>query len=96
MEFEIILAVAMFACAILGLLAGYSVALTLGGVALLFALIGIATGKYKERNRGSCFFDEAGLAEIFGQDKYEAFLKKCIKSETKVNEKDLEEKKEKE
>jgi len=46
MEFEIILAVAMFACAILGLLAGYSVALTLGGVALLFALIGIATGTF--------------------------------------------------
>ena len=46
MEFEIILAVAMFACAILSLLAGYSVALTLGGVALLFALIGIATGTF--------------------------------------------------
>nr|WP_241766881.1 TRAP transporter large permease subunit [Hyphomonas oceanitis] len=46
MEFEIILAVAMFACAILGLLAGYSVALTLGGVALLFALLGIATGTF--------------------------------------------------
>jgi TRAP-type mannitol/chloroaromatic compound transport system permease large subunit len=46
MEFEIILAVAMFVCAILSLLAGYSVALTLGGVALLFALIGIATGTF--------------------------------------------------
>lgn len=42
MEVEIILAVAMFLCAIAGLLAGYSVALTLGGTALIFALIGIS------------------------------------------------------
>lgn len=41
MELEIILAIAMFAFAVIGLLGGYSVALTLGGVALLFALIGI-------------------------------------------------------
>lgn len=41
MEIELILALGMFAAAIATLLAGYSVALTLGGVALIFALIGI-------------------------------------------------------
>ena len=46
MELEIILAVAMFLCAIVGLLAGYQVALTLGGVALLFALIGMWLGVF--------------------------------------------------
>ncbi|NBC21305.1 MAG: TRAP transporter large permease subunit, partial [Alphaproteobacteria bacterium] len=42
MDIELILAVAMFASAIAALLAGYPVALTLGGIALLFALIGIS------------------------------------------------------
>lgn len=48
MELEVILALSMFACAIMALLAGYSVALTLGGVALLFALIGIGLGVFDE------------------------------------------------
>ena len=42
MEIELILAIAMFLTAIAALLAGYPVALTLGGVALIFALIGIS------------------------------------------------------
>ncbi len=42
MEIELVLAIAMFVAAIAALLAGYQVALTLGGVALLFALIGIS------------------------------------------------------
>ncbi|MEM9225880.1 MAG: TRAP transporter large permease subunit, partial [Pseudomonadota bacterium] len=41
MELELILAIAMFLSVIAGLLAGYPVALTLGGVALIFGLIGI-------------------------------------------------------
>jgi tripartite ATP-independent transporter DctM subunit len=48
MELEAILAVLMFAAAIGALLAGYPVALTLGGVALLFALTGIALGVFPE------------------------------------------------
>ncbi len=48
MELEAILAISMFACAIIALLAGYPVALTLGGVALIFALIGVATGVFPE------------------------------------------------
>lgn len=48
MELEVFLAVTMFLCAIGALLAGYPVALTLGGVALLFGLIGIALGVYPE------------------------------------------------
>ncbi len=48
MEAELLLAVAMFLTAIAALLAGYPVALTLGGVALLFALLGIALGAFPE------------------------------------------------
>ncbi|WP_084419206.1 TRAP transporter large permease [Henriciella litoralis] len=48
MELEIILALLMFATAIIALLAGYPVALTLGGVALLFALVGITFGVFPE------------------------------------------------
>lgn len=48
MELELILAVAMFIVAIGALLAGYPVALTLGGTALLFALLGIALGVFPE------------------------------------------------
>ncbi|MBA4226309.1 MAG: tripartite transporter [Hyphomonas sp.] len=48
MELEAILAISMFVVAIGALLAGYPVALTLGGVALIFALIGIATGVFPE------------------------------------------------
>ena len=48
MELELLLALAMFLTAIGALLAGYPVALTLGGVALLFALIGIAFGVFPE------------------------------------------------
>ncbi len=44
MELEAVLAIAMFAAAIAALLAGYPVALTLGGVALIFALIGASLG----------------------------------------------------
>ncbi|MBO6696550.1 MAG: TRAP transporter large permease subunit, partial [Henriciella sp.] len=44
MELELILALGMFLCAILALLAGYPVALTLGGVALIFGLIGVEMG----------------------------------------------------
>ncbi len=42
MEIEVILAISMFFVAIAALLAGFPVAFTLGGVALLFALIGIS------------------------------------------------------
>ncbi|MFN7057018.1 TRAP transporter large permease subunit [Hyphomonas sp.] len=48
MEFEAILAIAMFLTAIGALLMGFPVALTLGGVALIFALIGIALGVFPE------------------------------------------------
>lgn len=48
MELEAILAISMFLAAIVALLAGYPVALTLGGVALIFALIGIAAGVFPE------------------------------------------------
>ncbi len=48
MELEIILAVMMFATAIGALLMGYPVALTLGGVALIYALIGIGLGVFPE------------------------------------------------
>ncbi|MEM7767108.1 MAG: TRAP transporter large permease subunit [Pseudomonadota bacterium] len=48
MELEILLAVAMFLVAIGALIAGYPVALTLGGVALVFALIGIGLGVFPE------------------------------------------------
>lgn len=48
MELEAVLALAMFLTAIAGLLGGYSVALTLGGVSLLFALIGIGLGVFPE------------------------------------------------
>ena len=48
MELEIILAVLMFVTAIGALLSGYPVALTLGGVALLYALIGIGLGVFPE------------------------------------------------
>ncbi len=42
MEIEALLAIAMFACAIVALLGGFPVALTLAGTALIFALIGIS------------------------------------------------------
>ena len=42
MEIEVILAICMFLVAIGALLAGYPVAFTLGGVALIFAIIGIS------------------------------------------------------
>ena len=48
MELELLLAVLMFLTAIGALLAGFPVALTLGGVALLFALIGIGLGAFPE------------------------------------------------
>lgn len=44
MELEAILAISMFATAIIALLAGFPVALTLGGVALVFALIAVQLG----------------------------------------------------
>ncbi|MFN3211813.1 MAG: TRAP transporter large permease subunit [Henriciella sp.] len=44
MELELILALGMFLTAILALLAGYPVALTLGGVALIFGMIGVELG----------------------------------------------------
>ena len=44
MEIELILAVAMFATTVLALLAGYPVALTLGGVALIYGFIGVELG----------------------------------------------------
>ncbi|MEO0786301.1 MAG: tripartite transporter, partial [Pseudomonadota bacterium] len=48
MDIEVILAIAMFVCAILALMGGYPVALTLGGVALLFAFLGIALGVFPD------------------------------------------------
>ncbi|MEX1249773.1 MAG: TRAP transporter large permease subunit [Hyphomonas sp.] len=48
MELEAILAIMMFIAALCGLLAGYPVALTLGGVALIFALLGIAFGVFPD------------------------------------------------
>ncbi len=47
-DVEVLLAVGMFATAIVALMAGYPVALTLGGVSLLFALLGIALGLFPE------------------------------------------------
>jgi hypothetical protein len=47
-ELEVVLAIAMFVSAVAALIAGYPVALTLGGVALLFALIGIALGVFPD------------------------------------------------
>ncbi|MGB0262865.1 MAG: TRAP transporter large permease subunit, partial [Henriciella sp.] len=44
MELEAILALAMFVTAMLALLAGYPVALTLGGVGLIFGIIGVELG----------------------------------------------------
>ena len=44
MEIELIFALGMFVCAIVALLAGYPVALTLGGVALIFGFIGVQLG----------------------------------------------------
>ncbi len=48
MEIEAVLAIGMFAVAIAALMAGYPVALTLGGIALVFAVIGIALGVFPE------------------------------------------------
>ncbi|MEO0466712.1 MAG: TRAP transporter large permease subunit [Pseudomonadota bacterium] len=48
MELEAAFAISMFLVTIIALLGGYPVALTLGGVALLFGLIGIATGMFPE------------------------------------------------
>ncbi|MEQ9506859.1 MAG: TRAP transporter large permease subunit [Hyphomonas sp.] len=48
MELEAILAISMFLAAMIALLAGYPVALTLGGVALIFALVGIALGVFPD------------------------------------------------
>lgn len=48
MELELVLALGMFIAAIAALLAGYSVALTLGGIALIFALIGLGLGVFPE------------------------------------------------
>ena len=48
MELEAILAISMFAAAVCALLAGYPVALTLGGIALIFALVGIALGVFPD------------------------------------------------
>ncbi|WP_084399961.1 TRAP transporter large permease [Henriciella aquimarina] len=48
MELELLLALSMFAAAIAALLAGYSVAVTLGGVALIFALIGMSLDIFPE------------------------------------------------
>ena len=44
MELELVFALGMFMCAIFALLAGYPVALTLGGVALIFGFIGVELG----------------------------------------------------
>ena len=41
-----ILSLAMFGIACFGLMAGYNVAMTLGGVSLIFAAIGVATGNF--------------------------------------------------
>lgn len=46
MELELILALGMFLTAILALLAGYPVALTLGGVGLLFGFLGVQLGLF--------------------------------------------------
>lgn len=48
MEIEALLAIGMFVVAIAALMAGYPVALTLGGIALVFAAIGIALGVFPE------------------------------------------------
>ncbi|MAP93763.1 MAG: tripartite transporter, partial [Ponticaulis sp.] len=49
MELEVIVAILMFLTAIGALLAGFPVALTLGGTALLFALIGMSLGAFPEQ-----------------------------------------------
>ena len=50
MEVEVILAIGMFAVAIVALLAGFPVAFTLGGVALIFAFIGISLDVFDLRD----------------------------------------------
>ena len=50
MELEVFLAVSMFVVAILALLAGFPVAFTLGGVALIFALIGVGLDVFELRD----------------------------------------------
>lgn len=48
MALEVLLALGMFAAAIAALLAGYPVALTLGGIALIFALLGMSLGVFPD------------------------------------------------
>ncbi len=61
MELEAILALSMFACAIAALLAGFNVAFTLGGTALLFALIGVELGIFRFSQLSGLFFRVEGV-----------------------------------
>ncbi len=61
MELEAILAISMFACAIAALLAGYNVAFTLGGTALIFAVIGVELGVFRYPQLSSLFLRIEGI-----------------------------------
>ena len=76
----------MFAATFLGLLAGYPVALTLAGVALLFALGGMLTGAFNPSDLGflpnRLFFDDIYYVaysqdgSVFPQQDYLGYLGK--------------------
>lgn len=55
------LALAMFGTAILALLAGFNVAFTLGGTALIFALIGVQLGVFRESGLSGLFLRIEGV-----------------------------------
>ena len=61
MEIESILALSMFLVAIAGLLAGYNVAFTLGGTALIFAVIGVEMGVFRYAQLNSLFLRIEGI-----------------------------------
>lgn len=61
MELEAILALAMFGCAIGALLMGFNVAFTLGGTALIFALIGVQLGIFRASELSNLFFRIEGV-----------------------------------
>lgn len=61
MELEAILAIAMFITALIALLGGFNVAFTLGGTALLFALIGVQFGIFRFSELSGLFFRIEGV-----------------------------------
>ena len=61
MEMEAILALSMFATAIIALLAGFNVAFTLGGTALIFAFIGMELGFFRFSQLSGLFLRIEGI-----------------------------------